>query len=493
VTGGEADSTHEPSRAEVLGNSRHAPVGLKFKLLYGSGALVDGIITAALTYYLLFYLTAVCGLSGSFAGTALLIGLLVDALVEPAIGLLSDNTRSRMGRRLPFMVYGTLPVAVVFALLFSMPASVGHAPLLVYATFCSMAVRIGQSVFNIPYVAVGAEVTDDYSERSSITSYRVCYSMLGIFLAIGLGLGVFMAGPAGLLNRQAYVPFGWTCAALITVGGFGGALATRSVLPRLHVSDRAGGPVFRTFLFEIRDILRNRSFVVLFLAVLAFLVGQGMAAALAIYLYRYFWNLSTTTVQLVLLATTLGPFVGAPLTTLLGRHIEKKPLAIANFSIFVLCQFWPPLARIAGFLPGHGTAVITILILNALVAGAALIGGTIGAQSMMADATDEHEFLFGVRREGLFFSGLTLAAKAATGLGGFMAGVALDLIHFPTSIAAKSADLRLPAEVVRDLGLISGPLPAVITLFAPLALCAYALSQAKHSAILAELKRRRDG
>jgi GPH family glycoside/pentoside/hexuronide:cation symporter len=258
VIGAQVAAPSEPARAAMRGGARHAPVGLRFKLLYGSGALVDGIITAALTYFLLFYLTAVCGLSGSFAGSALLIGLLMDALVEPAVGLLSDNTRSRMGRRLPYLLYGTLPVAILFALLFSIPSSLGHAPLLVYATFCSMAVRIGQSVFNIPYVAVGAEVTDDYAERSSITSYRVCFSMLGIFLTIGLGLGLFMSGPSGLLNRGAYVPFGWTCAALIAAGGFCGALATRGVLPRLHVSDRAHGPVLTTFLFEIRDILRNR-------------------------------------------------------------------------------------------------------------------------------------------------------------------------------------------------------------------------------------------
>jgi GPH family glycoside/pentoside/hexuronide:cation symporter len=265
------------------------------------------------------------------------------------------------------------------------------------------------------------------------------------------------------------------------------------VLSRLHVSKPASGPALRTFWVELRDILHNRSFVVLFLAVLAFLVGQGMAGALALYLNRYFWNLSTAAVQLVLVATTLGPFIGAPITALLARRIDKKPLVIANFSIFVLCQFWPPLARIAGYLPGNGTTVIAILVANALLAGAVLIGGTIGAQSMMADATDEHEFLFGVRREGLFFSGLTLAAKAATGLGGFIAGVALDLIHFPTAIAAKSANLQLPDGVVRNLGLISGPLPAIITVLAPLALVAYTLSRSKHANILTELERRRLG
>lgn len=476
---------HAPS------DRRQAPVGLTFKLLYGSGALVDGIITAALTYYLLFYLTAVCGLSGTLTGAALFIGLIIDAMIEPAVGLLSDNTRSKMGRRLPFMVFSTVPLVIAFGLLFSIPQSVSGVALLSYAFLCSMAVRMCQSVYNIPYVAVGAEVTDNYTERSSIVSYRVCFSMLGIFLAIGLGLGVFMAGPKGLLDRDAYIPFGWTCAALIAAGAAGGAIATRSAAARLHVAPTTRGPALGMLWRELSQVFHNRSFVILFLTVLAFLVGQGMAAALSLYLHRYFWELSTSAVQFVLISMTLGPFIGAPVTTILARRFDKKMLTIINFSIFVFCQFWPPIAHIAGYLQGDSTGVLAILIVNALLAGAALIGGTIGAQSMMADATDEHEFLYGKRREGLFFSGLTLAAKAATGLGGFFAGIALDLIHFPTAATSKGGNLPLPDDVIRNLGLVSGPLPALITLLAPLTLLAYTLSRAKHAAILTELERRR--
>ncbi len=79
---------------------------------------------------------------------------------------------------------------------------------------------------------------------------------------------------------------------------------------------------------------------------------------------------------------------------------------------------------------------------------------------MLADTADEHEWLFGVRREGLFFSGLTLAYKAASGLGGLMAGLALDAIHFPTNLAAQGTSIAISNEVLHMLALISGPLPA---------------------------------
>src|ERR1700712_2931659 len=100
---------------------RKTRLGAPFKLLYGSGALIDGVTTAALTYFLLFYLTTVCGLSGTLAGTALLVGLLLDAVVDPMLGLLSDNTRSSRGRRFPYLLYRPIPLAVLFGLLFSIP------------------------------------------------------------------------------------------------------------------------------------------------------------------------------------------------------------------------------------------------------------------------------------------------------------------------------------------------------------------------------------
>ncbi len=473
--------------------ARRAPLGVKFKLLYGSGALLEGVITAALTYFLLFYLTAVCGLSGVLAGTAMFLGLLIDALLDPLIGLASDNTRSRLGRRLPYLLFGTVPLAFAFALLFSIPAAATGLTLMFYATLCSMAVRVGQSVFHLPYVAVGAEVTDDYNERSSIVTYRVSFSMLGTFLAIGLGLGVFMAGPGGLNERSSYVPFGWTCAALICLAGLGGAMATRGALPRLHAATLADGSGIGLFVAEVRDIFRNRSFVVLFFATLAFFVAQGMAGALAIYLNKYFWNLSTSGVQLVLVGATLGPFLGVPVFAMLSRRVEKKKLTIINFMVFVVGQMWPPLARLGGLLPESESLITGILFCNAMLAGSALVGAAIGAQSMMADAVDEHEHLFGVRREGLFFSGLAFAVKAASGLGGLLAGASLDLIHFPTALVSKGGNVQLSDEIIRQLGIVAGPAPAMITLLAPLILLAYTLSRTRHAAILQELEARRGG
>jgi GPH family glycoside/pentoside/hexuronide:cation symporter len=98
--------------------------------------------------------------------------------------------------------------------------------------------------------------------------------------------------------------------------------------------------------------------------------------------------------------------------------------------------------------------------------------------------------LFGVRREGLFFSGLTLAYKAASGLGGLIAGLALDAIHFPTDLASRGPGLTIPDDVLEKLALISGPLPAVFAALAPLFLFGYHLTRKKHAQIIADLAQR---
>src|SRR5690606_5079693 len=134
----------------------------------GVGAMADGIVAAGFGFFLLFYLTAVCGMSGAMAGTAKLIALLIDGVSDPAIGLASDRIRSRFGRRLPFMIGGVLPFACAFGLLFSVPPSLSGGAQFLYVTACLVVLRASLSFFVLPYTAVGAEVIDDYRERASI-------------------------------------------------------------------------------------------------------------------------------------------------------------------------------------------------------------------------------------------------------------------------------------------------------------------------------------
>ena len=310
--------------------------------------MADGIVAAGFGFFLLFYLTAVCGMSGTMAGTAKLIALLVDAVADPAIGLASDRMRSRWGRRLPFMVGSLLPFAVAFGLLFSIPASLTGASQFIFVTACLIVLRLSLSFFVLPFTAVGAEVTDDYRERASVVSYRLSFQNAGILFGVVLGLGVFMSGPTGLLERDNYVPFAWTCAAAMVVTGLIAIGAVRRALPRLHGAKPGDTHFLAGFARELVELSRNRSFLLLFGTVLIYFLAYSAHVSLALHACRYFWKLDSFAIQLVLLATTLGPLLGAPISAFALRHIEKRTLSIGAFLAIALFLIWPPLFQLYG-------------------------------------------------------------------------------------------------------------------------------------------------
>lgn len=475
---------------EAAAIARRTPLTRRFKAAYGAGSLADGVVAAGFGFFLLFYLTAVCGMSGTAAGTAKLIALLFDAVADPAIGLASDRLRSRFGRRIPFMVGGLIPFVAAFGALFSMPASLEGAPQFLYATACLVVLRLSLSCFVLPFTAVGAEVTDDYRERASIVAFRLSFQNAGILIGVVLGLGVFMSGPEGLLRRASYTPFAWTCAAVMLVAGVIAIRAVWRAQPRLHGPEQGEGHFLSGFAREMVELARNRSFLVLFLTVLTYFLAYSAHVSLALHASRYFWKLDTTAIQLILLSTTLGPLLGAPVSAFALRFIEKRTLSIIAFLAIAAFLIWPPLLQLYGPAPLAPQAAAVVLFVNGLCVGTAIMVGGIGFQSMLADTADEHEWLFGVRREGLFFSGLTLAYKAASGLGGLIAGLALDLIRFPTDLAARPG-MAIPDTVLEKLALVSGPLPAAFAALSPIFLIGYHLTRKRHAEIIAGLEQRK--
>lgn len=478
--------------AEASRAARSAPLSWTLQAQYGVGSLVDGLVAAGLNFFLLFYLTAVCGMSGTMAGMATMVALLIDGVADPAIGLASDRLRSRWGRRLPFMVFSLIPFACSFGLVFSVPASLSGAAQFLYITVSLIFLRLSLSAFILPFTAVGAEITDDYHERASIVSFRLIFQNVGILCGVVLGLGVFMAGARGLLQRQNYPPFAWSYAAVILASGLIAIFAVRRALPRLHTPPVEEISFLQGLRREMVELSRNRSFLVLFATLVVYFVASSAYVSLALYASRYFWKLDNSAIQLVLLSTALGPLIGAPLSALAIRHIEKRALEIGCMLAVAIFLIWPPLLQLYGPVPLAPDVATLVLFINGIFLGTAMMIGGVAFQSMMADAADEHEWLFGVRREGLFFSGLILAFKAASGIGGLIAGVALDAIDFPLHLAAKGAHAAIPATVIARLGLISGPLPAGVVAIAPVFLFGYQLTRRKHAQILAELNDRHE-
>ncbi|UCE87058.1 MAG: MFS transporter, partial [Deltaproteobacteria bacterium] len=162
------------------------------KISYGAGQVAEGIKNNSFEFFLFFYYNQVLGLSGTLGGAAVAIALVTDAITDPLAGSLSDSTRSRWGRRHPFMYAAPLPLALCFYLVFNPPAGLGELGL--FAWLCAFAVltRSAMTLYHVPHMALGAELSEDYLERTVIVAYRVFFGLIGVLIASVGGLLLFL-------------------------------------------------------------------------------------------------------------------------------------------------------------------------------------------------------------------------------------------------------------------------------------------------------------
>ena len=482
-----ADERSDGPSAATPSDPPRLKVGLK--LLYAFGQSVEsGYLTVA--PFIFFYYTAVLGLSGSLVGLALAISMVVDAVLDPLIGSLSDNVRSKFGRRLPMMILGAPLMALTVGLLFGPPLAVAPFVLFLWLTITKLAVRGFASVFNLPYFALGAEMADGYVERSSIVAYRTIAGILiGVLITI-IAYSVFFAGEGGLQRQGSYPAFGWAMAVLCLAGGAICCLGIWRFAAGLPQPRTPQTSVLRALGPEVIEIFRNASFRTLFLSALVIYVGVGMNAALNSHAYIFVWKVLPETIQLITFAYLFGLIIGVPITPMLLKRMEKRTVVLLGLAVVIATWIVLPSLRAAGILTPTGVAALPWLAGSVFIAGVGTGFLAIAYPSMMADAADEHEHLFDRRREGLYFAGLGFANKAAVGVGVLLAGIALDLVRFPKDIG-KTVGALLPHDVQVRLVLIWGPFPAIVAVISMAMFLAYRITRARHAEIAAALRLKR--
>jgi GPH family glycoside/pentoside/hexuronide:cation symporter len=459
------------------------------KSVYAVGDVADGLKNAAINYFLLFYLTAVLGLPGWLAAVASTTALIVDAVLDPLIGYISDNTKSKWGRRHPYMLGAGIPFSLALGLLYSIPLMGSTWATFAYALAVLLVVRVAYSTFGLPYFALGAELARDYTERSMLMTFRTFFNIAGRVMAVYLGFYVFLAGEKGNLVHANYVPYGWVCAAIVLTSILLATFGTRNMRHLMYETQPASDRFSPRRIFsEFIEIFRNHSFVILFVTIVTFWVSQGAALFLTVHVLNYFWELPHNIVGLIPMMQILGDIIGIPVAGVVLRYMEKRDVSVWGLGIFCVCQLVPISLGLLGLMPAGPTLYI-ILCCFAVVIGICGTCVLISFGSMMMDAADEHEFLFGSRREGLYFAGLIFSIKCAVGIGFLLAGLALDIIGFPQGIA-NNPNQVIPEGTIRSLGLVAGPGAAILAFTAVIVLTRYKLLKTKLHQIQADLASR---
>lgn len=459
----------------------HIRPTLAQKLFYALGqAAQSGGFDTAITF-IFFYYSVVLGLPGSLVGLALAVGLAFDAVVDPLIGSWSDNIKSRLGRRLPLMIAAIPLTTLSLGFLFSPPPGLDHTLLFGWLSLLSVASRSAISLFNVPYVALGAELASDYAERTSVVVYRSAAGILAGLAITATGYGVFF-GDGGLQRAASYPGFGWTAAAILCVCMTLCCLGLLRHAGSLPQPEQTAHPMWRRLPAELKEIFANRSFRILFVSAMITYVAQGLNATLNSHAFIFVWRLKSEDLQFISYAFIVGLLLGVAAAPRVQLRFEKKNIVLIGVSLLIANWLVVQGSWLLGVYTPVGDAALLPMQVNSFVAGIGIGLASVAYPSMMGDAADEHEHLFGSRREGLYFAGLAFANKAAVGAGVLLAGVALDLIRFPDDIGTRVGATLDPAVMVR-LVMVWGPLPAIGAVVSMVIFAAYGITRARHAEI----------
>ncbi|WP_432199816.1 MFS transporter [Erythrobacter sp. W53] len=453
----------------------------KLKLIHGFGAVAFGVKDTGFSFFLLLFYNQVLGMDAGLVSLALLIALLVDAVVDPILGNLSDRTYTRWGRRLPWLYAAPVPLAFAWVLMWTPPG--GEAPTFLGLLGIAIVVRILLSACEVPSVSLLPEITSDYDERTTLFRYRYLFGWCGGITMMLLAYTVFMPGPEGLLQRDGYVGFGIFGAILMAVSVLGSALGQHKLVAHLP---RQKPPPFsiKGAFSEIIEAFSEKAFLIFAAGGLAAYVAQGMSFSISNYVNVFVWQFdrgALTAYPIVLFVSViLMFFIVGPMHKRLGKPRSAQIASIGSFAIL----FTPYLLLLGGFWPQVGTLKSHALFYAFLVFGNALaVVVMISASSMIAEIVEAFQERTGRRAEGSFYSGNWLVQKCATGFGIFITGQIISL----SQLSQDAEPGTVPQTVITDMIIYFGIGSGFLALVAAYWLGRFPINRADHEARLAAL------
>ena len=448
--------------------------------LYGLGFMGQATRMQLLGAILLFY-NQLVGLDAAAVSFAIFVALLVDALWDPIVGQISDNTRSRLGRRHPYIYGAIIPSAICFALVFMPPLGWSDDQLFFYLLALIVAARMLESLVEIPNASLLPELSANYDERTSLGSWRFLYTaVIGRALSVVLAFMVFLRGtkaqPYGQLNQAGYAPFAITVAIISVVVMLISARSTQRFVPYFHrVQQRR--PTLREVGREVGIALGNRNFVALALSGLIFGIAVGLSGGLLSYFLTYYWELGSASLAQLGLWAIPGGFVGVVVAPYWSRMWGKKLGCLTVFYASILSTTVPIGARLLGIMPPNSSPwVLRILIIDSFITGMLATLGFIIVTSMLADVVEATQLKTGRRSEGLLFAADSLVRKLTTSFTALLPGILLKYVAFPMHARPGHVD---PA-ILTHLATIYLPVVTVLYLCSTSVLMIYRIDRKQH-------------
>ena len=468
-------------------------VSTKEKVAYGIGDISNGMAFSCFALHFMFFGTNIVGMNPSHIGWALMIGRVWDALTDPFMGWVSDHTESRWGKRRPYLLFGAIPYALSFMALWLVPNFSDSVAIFAYVTISLIIFNTCMTVVFVPYTSLTAAITNDYDERTSLTGYRMSFSLGAQLIGAALppALAAWAASDSGVsfLQNVGLAPImgdwlGTARSGYALVGGLFGLILALSIwISFAGTRERdfgkednapSGASPFDYASNVLSELSGNRPFR----SSVIILLLSNTAAAIIASLLRYYlvdvmkleasWQSYVIGTLFLSAILTIG-LIWVPMARKNGKQ-ETFQRVVKGYVVVLL---------ILPFLPvGNLLLLFPVAMMAGTFYGAAL---TL-AWAIIPDVVEFDELKTGKRREGLFYGGASFAYKMATAIAALMVGYILNWIGYQSAVAGQADDTVIGIRAAIAV------LPIICLVIAYMFSKGHPLTAEKHKKILEELE-----
>ncbi|MCJ7689674.1 MAG: MFS transporter [Clostridiaceae bacterium] len=439
-----------------LRSNIHKKIPLLDKIGYGSGNFSTGISSQVIGTYLVFYCTAILNIPGSLVGLAISISLIWDAITDPLMGYISDMTKSKIfGRRHQYLLIGGIGLGIFNYLLWNISSGLSDYLKFAIIFFLILIIKTFSTIYVTPYTALGAELSNDYNERTSIQGFKTIFFLLGLAFVSVFGMFVFFRPtqqfPSGQLNPSSYSSMGIFSSILIIIFAFVCFYSTKKYIPILnkHINNGTSDGKLKTLLSSFKEILLNKSFRYVALAYMFNNIASALVANTGLHVFTYTFSLSSQQIALIVGIQLFVSILSQPVWALAAKKFDKKPSLILGIIICIISSL---LFLVLVFMKSHIMGNAFYFIPFAILAGFGTGGLFTLPFSMVADVIDLDELNTGKRTEGSYYGCITLLYKLSQSITLLLIGFVLDLVKFNAKLPIQNESTVIVLGLMLSIG-----------------------------------------
>lgn len=414
------------------------------KVSYGLGDLGNNVAYGAVGFYFVFFLTDVAGVSPLWAGYIFMIVRIWNAFSDLIMGSVSDHTKTRFGRRRPFLLFGAIPLGISFALLWLVPFN-GNARLIIYYTIIGFIFNTLYSLVSIPYNALLPELSQDYDERTSISGFKMAFSFVGSLLsAMGVTLIVDTIYPGKSMYAVSFPVMGRILACLLAICILLAFAGTRErVEPK--VSDKQ-----ENLWKNLKSLMKLKEFRLVLGVFIFNMVSFDITMAIYIYFMKYALKISDSLSYIFMAIPLVAAVVVTPLWVGISNKLGKQKTYIISAIYYLI-----PLAACM-FIPAGNIPIIVVV---TVMIGVGMSASQVLVFSILPDVVEVDEAKTGVRREGIIYGSTMLLYKISSAI--IVALVTAALGWFGYVESTGNAMVQQSAGAIFGIRLLMSCMPAL--------------------------------